>query len=644
MGKRLSSSDIDAAEDVSENTNKLRFLASTWRRRKLRKKSVARSIGNKIGTTAAGGLAVMAIGGALATTGITPSMQVWLQDLPVAQSVGDIAYRWRVKKMSPETFNIVVADLENDNAGQDHTFHIATALSEQLKAAHSESAVRVTRARRQVSLDRGADSATAWAKSEEQGRWLLNIFNGDVLVLGRVSTEPKGLLLWFVPKAGEVSQSAKSYQIANRFDTAPVLLPTNFGDDMASAIAAVALAQGERAGIDGRRVDAPLQALVPKLKWLIDKPPPGLSQAQMVALREAFAMTAGRVGDQYRNKAMLEQAVEQWQLAADYWQQSDKGRRAKALSHIGALKVNLASVQGDDKILYAAALDAYARAIDAINEVGDTPSLRLLWAITQSNRAEALRNLGEIEEQDGRVAESIVMFREALKALEGAEQMQWQAITLNHLGDALRAQGEQETGNEKFIEAEEAIKRALDLLHRLPPDDVATLVPEAESNLGDVLRLLGGRKHDADILVQSVGAYQRATGGWLALQMPVDWANSRYKQAMAEFELGQIRKDRKIVEAALKTCQEGIAVISKNDQPLPWAEAELTLGRITVALGEMSGRPDEMSKGREMVAIAVAVFKEHGASVGAEHAAQELARIDLALQTATETVTGSIRH
>lgn len=640
MSDKVLASDIDAtAVNAAQKSIAVPLKHRRFTRRlgiqRPRSKSVIRQLMLGICSSAvvAGGI------GALGVMGALPYLKEWLKEQPVSELMEDWAYRWRVHSMPANTFNIVVADLINDDEQKTNTNHIVDALYEQLDATNAQSAVRAEPANRLVQLVHRGDSHADQKALEAKGHWLLKLHNGDVLVWGEVNRpgggQPASLSLHFIPKEGESSIRAKGYLIGNNAETATVELPPNFGSDLASAIKGVALTQGEKARIDGRSVDETLEALVPKLEHLIEKPPQSLDEGQMIGLRETYAMAAGRVGDQRENKAMLVAAAAQWKSVADHWKGKNPEHHAKALSHLGLLKANIASLQGGDKQLYGEAIASYDEALDAIKD--GTPNL--LWAMAQSNRADALRALGEIEEENGRVVRSVQMFRDALTVLDSLSEPQWKAITLNHLGDALRALGEQQDGTDLFNEAKASLDSALAMLATLPDGDVATLRPETQSNLGDVWKLIGVRTKDPKALETSISFYDGAVKQWASLKIDRDWAASRYKECMSVYELGKLQSDLGKLRSAVKMCREALQKLSRTEQPALWAEAELALGRAVARIGETEGYPTRLEEARGYVAAAIETFKLKGASRDVALAQRELDAIGQAL-----TPTGSIRY
>jgi len=187
----------------------------------------------------------------------------------------------------------------------------------------------------------------------------------------------------------------------------------------------------------------------------------------------------------------LIEAMENWNRAAE-----EALRNARTAEHAWLVDVARPLVFG--AILGGAVASREDRAAAMID-----------WA-NQSQEAV----IGDIR---ARLEEAVGAYRTALKVYTREDFPAGWAAAQNNLGNALRALGEREEDTERLEEAARAYRAALEVFTREAfPADWAT----TQNNLGTALRALGGREEGTGRLEEAVAAYRAALEVWTEANFP----------------------------------------------------------------------------------------------------------------------------
>jgi tetratricopeptide (TPR) repeat protein len=220
-------------------------------------------------------------------------------------------------------------------------------------------------------------------------------------------------------------------------------LPTDFGEDFATALTAVALAGVSPATErQGEYLVTLLRPAITKLDALIAGRVDRFSPDQRGALHHALGLGSAIIGQQAGDNEALQQAV----------------------------------------AAYRAALAECTR-----------ERVPLQWATTQNNLGNALRALGGRESGTGRLEEAVAAYCAALAEFTRERvPLDW-AMTQNNLGNALSTLGERESGTGRLEEAVDAFRAALGVFEEAGTDYYIQL---ARGNLARAEALIAERRRE----------------------------------------------------------------------------------------------------------------------------------------------------
>src|SRR5262249_47051405 len=153
-----------------------------------------------------------------------------------------------------------------------------------------------------------------------------------------------------------------------------------------------------------------------------------------------------------------------------------------------------------------------------------------------ARQATALYQQGEEFGDNGALRLAIELYKRVID-LSPRERvpLQWAAVQ-NNLGNALRVLGGRENGTANLEEAVAAYREALKELSReRAPLDWAT----TQSNLGSALLILAGRESGTAKLEEAVAAYREALKEQIRERVPMDWAMTQNNLGIALRVLGE---------------------------------------------------------------------------------------------------------
>ena len=323
------------------------------------------------------------------------------QYLPAPKRVGLTLKNVRRSKAqaSEDRFRIVLCWLENDPNGV-NTGHVREAFT-------SVEGVTLDRSARIVAASgAGGD----WREAmQDRARSVLEKWNADLAVVGRVKKSKEALSLWFVPRSGEGTLSGGDQPYELDKATLGLDFHEDFGAEL-TAVALVAVAPLADAETRGRVLEQGLRDATDKLAALLHRPA-AIEPGRRARLQLSFGNALQVLGARERGTERLEQAVDTYRAAI--------GGRTR------------------ERVL-----------ID--------------WAVTQNNLGIALAALGERENDTERLEQAVDAFRAALEERTRERvPLEW-AGTQNNLGAALRALGEREHGTERLEQAVDAFRTALE--------------------------------------------------------------------------------------------------------------------------------------------------------------------------------------
>jgi hypothetical protein len=332
----------------------------------------------------------------------------------------------QVERMPTESYNILVANLEDDEEGR-QTRHVAHALETGFSALNPKSAVQVQRAMRELSLG-WSQGVMELGAAEKEGQSWLERFNADVLIWGSVAEKGKPVLrLRFLSRDGGQSRPAKGYQVGNE----TLQLEPSFGSDLASVLVGQAAAAASPANGTASYIADVLRPQVKRLGKLCAEPPAPMSAENVALVREAYAFSQFKLGDQAGETAAIDIAVVEFRKLADYFRSRDLRRWAATQDRLGNALLRLGERTNRGELLQQA-LSAYAEALKVTTRQ-DAPHE---WAIVKNDSGNALLRIGEREPETTRIEEAMAAYRDALSVLDPDTSLDW-AMVQNNYGTAL---------------------------------------------------------------------------------------------------------------------------------------------------------------------------------------------------------------
>ena len=189
------------------------------------------------------------------------------------------------------------------------------------------------------------------------------------------------------------------------------------------------------------------------------------------------------------------------------------------------------------------AVDHYKAALDGLSRQ-ESP---FDWAIVQRNRAMALHQLGERENQAEALDGAIDGYRAALQIFSREAFPRLWAGMQNRLGMALNRL-DQKTGDVELVKhALAAFQSALQVYTRA---ETPLRWAEVMNNIGHALQMLGGEARSAEALERAVDSCRAALEVRTREQVPLLWAASQNSLGSALFLLGKLTRDVGHLEAA----------------------------------------------------------------------------------------------
>jgi tetratricopeptide (TPR) repeat protein len=521
--------------------------------------------------------------------------------------IQDRIQRLQVSRMPDATYNILVANLQDDDEKLSQTAHVQHSLEKTFSALRQNSAVRVQRALRPLKVGWSQD-VSALAKAEIEGQSWLDAFNADILIWGRVTDKDRLLRLHLLPRRGGGTSDAKGYQLGRE----TLVLAKSFNADLGTLLVAQAVAAANPVYGTANFVSDVLGPQVSRLEGLLKSPPRDLSSDQVQELRETFAFAASSLGDQTGERELLDRAVTEFRKVVDYWDSKNAPKWSRTQDRLGNALMRLGERTNSTELLWEA-VEAFDRALT----VRTLEQGAFEWAITSNHRANALLRIGEREQETDKIREAIDGYQKALSALDpGAHPLDW-AMVQNNLGTGYATLGTRETDMGALNEAlnayeaaqdhqdretvpvawamtarniatvratlgerlrdEEQVRIAVELLKGVLAKLDPTLAPlewgATQHILGFALVIQGQLQGSNELIVEAVAAFQEALNKRTLGRAAQSWA--RTQTSLAEALLILAERDPSKINVALKALDESLSVRTKDRVPLAWAETKM---------------------------------------------------------------------
>ena len=475
----------------------------------------------------------------------------------------------------------------------------------------------------QLSLTPDVSYDFATEKAMVKARSLLRKKHGDLLIWGKVyamqEMRPQ-IELRFVSAENEQSR------VEPFGFTEKLMLDSDFGSEMGSALAAVVTASATPAisytEYEGRYVADILAPVALKLEPLIRRAPLTIRGLDRANLYLSYGLIQTRIGEQSGQTQPLEKAV------AAYREALKEFTRERMPMHWAGIQNNLGNVLrilGERENRAEKLEQAVAACQEALQE-RTRERVPFEWAMTQNNLGVALGRLGEVEDEPKRFDGAVMAFRSALKEYPREWMpLQW-ASTQNNLGNALVGLGERESTPQRLRDAIAAFHEALKESTR---ERAPLLWATTQNNLGIALEKLGKLEGRTENLHKAIAAYREALKEYPRERMPLDWATTKMNMGVALGRLGALEEAPKELEEAVMTVREVLKECTRERAPRTWAAAQNNLGCVLTFLGDWES-------GTESLDEAIAAYREALKEYSRERMPLQWAGVQRNIKQATE--------
>lgn len=231
---------------------------------------------------------------------------------------------------------------------------------------------------------------------------------------------------------------------------------------------------------------------------------------------------------------------------------------------------------------------------------------------------------------DQRLDHAISAYSMALKHVTTTEMPVIWAVTQSHLAAALRSKGEKFDSDETLIEAVAAYKLITETLSRGAHAFDWAL---AQVNLGLVLYRLGTRSGRGGYLNEAGKAFEEALTVYKKETMPGRWGEVCNQYGVVLMALGEQVTGNVVLELAVKRFRKALEVRKREQAPLLWAQTVNNLGAACFTLAKRNGEVPLMREAVVCFEGAIDIYTQSGATKKAEIIRNNLSRVERLVQT-----------
>lgn len=546
--------------------------------------------------------------GVIVLTAIATLIVTWAADLrfdwPPQQILLALEnFRLHERQRSEDRFRIVLCWLEDDKSGDD------TRTVEQTFA--SIKGVEMVRSAKSIAAFGAADE---WLPSmRENADELMEDWNADLVIAGRVKKPGEILSLWMVPRLGEgtLDRGDQPYSLED------VTLGEDFRVDLQTQLVAMAMAAVIPLAYNDTRsrvLQEELGDATEKLGRLLNgdtirKP------GHRMTLQRALGDGLHTLGEREIDTKHLEKATAAYRAALkEDGQESMPKARTIVQNNLGNTLLVLGQRKASTNLLKQA-VGAYRAALADASREQDM----LAWAIAQTNFGVALWALGRQGKDSEILMQAVAAHRAALARISREQHaLQWGIIQTN-LGTALWALGFQERDSDILMQAVTAHRAALEILTReRAPLKWAT----AQNDLGIALSDLGKMERNTEPLEAAVAAYRAALEVRTRERTPLDWTITQTNLGKALSTVGYWTEDINILEQAVAAHRAVLEVRDREQAPFDWATTQTDFGNALLALGKRSGGMKYLEQAVAAYRVVLEVRNREQASLGEDWALQ----------------------
>jgi CHAT domain-containing protein len=209
-----------------------------------------------------------------------------------------------------------------------------------------------------------------------------------------------------------------------------------------------------------------------------------------------------------------------------------------------------------------------------------------LWGRVQFALGNALRSLGELDDDAAVLREAVTAYRMALRErTRDRAPLDW-AFTQNSLGIAMTRLGGLAADRAVLCEAITAYRLALEeyTRKRAPLDWAGT-----QTNLGNTLLTLGNLDGDPGLLRDAIAAHRMAFEEFTREHAPMEWAGIQINLGNVLQSLGDLDGDAAVLREAVGAYRLALEEYTRERAPLGWALTQYNLGGVLQSLGVLIG-------------------------------------------------------
>ena len=557
-----------------------------------------------VGTMSTGALAVV---GKVATDWVAEQVKVGIGTAANANTICLVG-EWlrerfgRPDPPDPERFTVVIARLARDPDGT-FTTHLLDAFRGANGFRRRESCIA-------IEAGRSDDSEARAVTAAEQMRILRS---ADLVIWGEVAdAKDRAIRVWFTAADQRPNLSVRP----GRFERGT--LEPAFSEEFAAALRALALS-GVRDPIEksDQLVADSLRPLLPRLRMLLNNPPPGLTAEGGLQLRIAVAQGLFAYGMQIGEVAPVREAIAVYETAArNASQSSAAGIQGPLLNDLGLMLFGLSTFgdhgalqraretlqaavsdldrkgKSSDRVAVLSNLglvlqslgvrgdfDAFDRGIEIYDDALRTLSREkepVLWAMAQNNLGLLLMSLGVRRGDAGLLRTATTRFEAALEEFDSHRGSEAWAQIQTNIGTVLTFQSSP-VGLRRAITAFDAALRVF--TRERSPSNWAS----AQMGRGNALKALAEHGDDSSI-DGAVEAYGQALLEHTRDRNPLMWAYTKNNLGLA-LQVRGARGDDASLREAVEAHRAALLVLTRSTIPQDWAATQSYLGSALFALG-----------------------------------------------------------
>ena len=450
----------------------------------------------------------------------------------------------------PERFTVLITRLARDPDGT-FTTHLLDAFRGARGFRRRESCVAVEAGRTDDSEERAVAAAER-----------MRVRHGaDLVIWGEVAdAKERAIRVWFTAADQRPDLSVRPW----RFERGT--LEPGFSDEFATALTALALSGvwNPLAGSNQLVVEA-IRPLLPRLRTLLQNPPPGLTAKAGLELRIAVAQGLYAYGMQIGEPGPLREAVSAYETALrDASGSSASDLRVPLLNDLGLMFFGLSTL-GDQGALQRAR-EALQAAVSELDRQG-----------ASSDRVLVLNNLGLILAAAGVRGDfaafdrGIEIYEDALRTLSREkESLRW-ATAQNNLGVILMSLAIRRLDANLMRSATARFEAAL---NEVDSNRDSEFWAQIQTNVGTALTFLSDDPSD---LRRATTAFDAALGVFSRERSPLMWAQVQMSRGNALKALAR-HGDHSSIDDAVAAFRLALLEYKRDRSPLMWAYTQNNLG------------------------------------------------------------------